>query len=384
MRIAINTRFLLHGQLEGIGTFSHEVLQRLVLQHPEHQFIFLFDRPWHPSFIYAQNVEPHRIFPPARHPFLFVWWFEFSLPRILKKTKADLFFSPDAYLSLRSPVPQIPVFHDLAFEHYPGDVPLLASKHYRYFFPRYAQKAARILTVSQFSKNDIMETYGIDPLKIEVVYNGANEAYKPLSQAAIQAVKDEFSGGSDYFLYVGALHQRKNITRLLKAFLLYLQRCEAAGKQALKLLIVGRKAWGNSEMEAVYEQHAELQNAVSFTGRLPLQQLCRLMASAWYHVNVSYFEGFGIPILESMKCGVPVITSKNTPMVEVATDAALQVDPFEVESIASALWRATTDHKQRDSLAGKSLTRAADFSWDKTANLVWKNILELADNKGIK
>ncbi|MGB0431891.1 MAG: glycosyltransferase family 1 protein, partial [Bacteroidia bacterium] len=101
MRIAVNARFLLHGQLEGIGTFSHEVLQRVVKLHPQHEFIFLFDRPYHESFIYADNVKPVVLFPPARHPVLFVWWFEFSVAMAIKKYKADLFFSPDGYLSLR-------------------------------------------------------------------------------------------------------------------------------------------------------------------------------------------------------------------------------------------------------------------------------------------
>jgi len=181
MRIAVNTRFLLYNKLEGIGTFSFEVLKRLVANNPQHQFIFLFDRPWHASFVFAENVEPYQIFPPARHPFLFVWWFEWSVAKALKKTKADIFFSPDGYLSLRSKIPQITVFHDLAFEHYPKDVPYLAAKHYRYFFPRYAKKAAKILTVSQFSKIDIIAQYRIDERKIEVVYNGVNELYKPVN-----------------------------------------------------------------------------------------------------------------------------------------------------------------------------------------------------------
>lgn len=366
MRIAVNARFLLHDQLEGIGTFSHEVLQRVVKQNLEHEFIFFFDRPYHKSFVYAENVKPVVLFPPARHPFLFVWWFEFSIAKAIKKHKADLFFSPDGYLSLRSKVPQIPVFHDLAFEHYPDDVHFLAAKHYRYFFPRYAQKAKKILTVSEFSKADIQKQYGVKQDKIQVVYNGANSIYKPVDDPKREEIKKKYTQGEEYFLYVGALHQRKNITRLLLAYEQYAKQ----NQEPKRLLIVGRKAWGNAEMESTYTQSDLLQEMVSFTGHLQLDELSEIMASAWYHVNVSYFEGFGIPILESMKCEVPVITSQGTSMVEVAGDACLKVDPFSVESIANGLSQAHGDPALRNDLIQKAKISSQRFSWEKTANLV--------------
>jgi glycosyltransferase involved in cell wall biosynthesis len=370
MRIAVNARFLLHDQLEGIGTFSHEVLQRVVKQNLEHEFIFFFDRPYHKSFVYAENVKPVVLFPPARHPFLFVWWFEFSIAKAIKKHKADLFFSPDGYLSLRSKVPQIPVFHDLAFEHYPDDVHFLAAKHYRYFFPRYAQKAKKILTVSEFSKADIQKQYGVKQDKIQVVYNGANSIYKPVDDPKREEIKKKYTQGEEYFLYVGALHQRKNITRLLLAYEQYAKQ----NQEPKRLLIVGRKAWGNAEMESTYTQSDLLQEMVSFTGHLQLDELSEIMASAWYHVNVSYFEGFGIPILESMKCEVPVITSQGTSMVEVAGDACLKVDPFSVESIANGLSQAHGDPALRNDLIQKAKISSQRFSWEKTANLVLNSL----------
>jgi glycosyltransferase involved in cell wall biosynthesis len=366
MRIAVNARFLLHGQLEGIGTFSHEVLQRVVKQHPEHEFIFFFDRPYHESFVYAKNVKPVVLFPPARHPFLFVWWFEFSIAKAIKKHKADLFFSPDGYLSLRSKVPQIPVFHDLAFEHYPDDVPYLAAKHYRYFFPRYAKRAKKILTVSEFSKTDIRKQYDVKQDKIQVVYNGANSIYKPVDDSKREEIKAKYTQGEEYFLYVGALHQRKNITRLLQAYEQYAKQ----NQEPKRLLIVGRKAWGNAEMESTYTQSDLLQKMVSFTRHLQLEALSEIMASAWYHVNVSYFEGFGIPILESMKCEVPVITSQGTSMVEVAGDACIKVDPFSVESIAKGLSQAHGNSELRNDLIQKAKISSHRFSWEKTASLV--------------
>src|SRR6056300_399785 len=113
MRIAINTRFLLKGKMEGFGWFTYETVKRMVMDHPEHTFIFFFDRPYDSHYVFAKNVIPIVLRPPARHPILFKIWFNYSITRALKKHKADVFFSPDGYLSLRTTVPQIGVIHDL-------------------------------------------------------------------------------------------------------------------------------------------------------------------------------------------------------------------------------------------------------------------------------
>src|SRR5690606_7224010 len=117
MRIAVNTRLLLKGKLEGIGWFTYQTLERIVKQHPEHEFIFFFDRPYDRSFVFASNVTPVVLSPQARHPVLFYLWFELGIPRLLRKYKADLFLSPDGFSSLSTKVPTCLVIHDLAFEH---------------------------------------------------------------------------------------------------------------------------------------------------------------------------------------------------------------------------------------------------------------------------
>jgi glycosyltransferase involved in cell wall biosynthesis len=170
MRIAVNTRLLIKDKLEGIGWFSYEVLKRLSVNYPQHEFIFIFDRAYSEEFVFAGNVTPVVIGPPARHVILYYLWFEFSVPKILKKYKADVFFSPDGYLSLLTNVPQVHVFHDLAFLKFPEYIPFLERKYYNRFFPRFAQKAANIITVSEYSKRDILEQYGIDANKLDVVY----------------------------------------------------------------------------------------------------------------------------------------------------------------------------------------------------------------------
>ncbi|MCA1760933.1 MAG: glycosyltransferase, partial [Bacteroidales bacterium] len=162
MRIAVNTRLLLKGKLEGMGWFSYETLKRMTRNHPEHEFIFIFDRPYSEEFIFSENITPVVIGPPARHPVLFYFWFEFQIPRVLKKHKADVFLSPDGYLSLKTKVPQLAVIHDISFAHRPQDIPGMKRWYYNYFFPKFARKATRIATVSNYSKTDIAKTYQVD------------------------------------------------------------------------------------------------------------------------------------------------------------------------------------------------------------------------------
>ncbi len=141
MRIAVNTRLLLKDRLDGIGWFTYETLKRITRLHPEHEFIFLFDQPFDPGFIFSENVRPVVAGPPARHPVLWYLWFERTLPRILEREKAGLFVSPDGYLSLNSRVPSVPVIHDINFLHRPGDLPWSTRYYYNRFFPRYAARA---------------------------------------------------------------------------------------------------------------------------------------------------------------------------------------------------------------------------------------------------
>src|SRR5690606_37185023 len=198
------------GKLEGIGWFAHESLRRIVAAHPEHQFIYFFDRPYAGQFVQGTNVTPVVIPPPTRHPILYRIWFDMMLPRALRKHRADAFLSPDGYLSLRTTVPQLAVIHDLNFEHFPADLPRAYSRYYRTFFPRFARKAARIVTVSEFSKQDIIKTYGIPAGEIDVVYNGIGSVFAPLAEGEQGRARKRLTGGLPYFVCVGSLHPRKN------------------------------------------------------------------------------------------------------------------------------------------------------------------------------
>ena len=368
MRIAVNTRLLLADKLEGIGWFAHETLSRITKAHPEHTFLFLFDRPYDPRFVYGPNVVPIVVPPPTRHPLLYRLWFGLMVPRILRKHKADLFLSPDGFLSLSTDVPQLSVMHDLNFEHYPEDLPAAYSRYYRSFFPRFAQKAARIVTVSEFSKQDIVKHYAVPDERIDVVHNGVSAVYAPLALDEQRGVREKVTGGAPYLICVGSMHARKNVARLLLAF----DRI-AAEQPALRLVFVGEQMFHDPRMEEAWAQ-VKHKDRVVFTGRLGQKELRRTLGAAMALVYVSYFEGFGIPVAEAMKCGVPVVCANATSLPEVAGDAALYCDPFNVDDIAQAMRTITSDPSLRERLSAAGLQRAERYTWDRTAEGLWASV----------
>lgn len=367
--IAVNTRLLLKGGLEGIGRFSDEILKRLVQQHPETQFSFFFDRDFDERFIYGPNVKGYKLVPPARHALLFIMFFEYAVARKLKQLKPDVFFSPDGYLSLRSNVPQVPVFHDLAFEHFPEDVKKSEAWHYKKYFPQYAEKAKKIITVSEYTKQDILAHYKVAPKKIEIVHNACNELFQPLDEKGIAAVRNRYTNGERYFHSVGAIQPRKNLNRLLLAF----ERFKEETASPMKLLLVGRKAWNFDEVIHSYS-NAKFKDDIVFTGFVSDTELVEIYGGSSGLCYVPYFEGFGIPIVEAMACDVPVITSNISSMPEVAGDAALLVDPKSVEEIAAAMKRLAESPDLASQLIDKGRLRRQVFTWDDSARRVW-NVL---------
>ncbi|MCC6601015.1 MAG: glycosyltransferase family 4 protein [Crocinitomicaceae bacterium] len=378
MLIAVNTRLLLKDRLEGMGWFAYESLKRITKNHPEHQFLFLFDRPFSEEFIFSDNITPIVVGPQARHPFLWYWWLEQALPKVLHKHDPDLFLSPDGFLPLAYSSPAgpkqckfLPVIHDLYFEHYPQEIPFLASKFFKRYFSKYVKKANRIATVSEYSRQDISSYYKVNPDKIDVVYDGANELFKPLAPT----LKGGNAGyplgqvGAEYFLFVGALSPRKNVARLLQAF----DEFKKTSSSNVKLVIVGEKLFMTSDIGVVYEK-MQFKAEVIFTGRLGTEELSSVMASALALVFVPYFEGFGIPILEAMYCDVPVITSNVTSMPEVAGEAGLLVDPFSIDSIKDAMLKIYNDEALRNKLIENGRKQRENFSWDKTAEKLWGSI----------
>ena len=326
LKIAINTRFLISGKLEGIGTYTNEVLKRLVNEMPEVEFHFLFDRPWSKEFIYADNVIPHQIGFPARHPFLWYLWFEFSVNNWLTKNKMDLFISPDSFLSLKTSTPSFLIMHDLAFEHFPNHNTFLVRHYYKHFFPKYAKKAKKIFAVSKFTKQDIVQKYKIKEDKIELAYCGVSEFYKPLSFAEKENTKKEIANSKPYYICIGSLNPRKNINKAVEAFNLF--KTENKNFEH-KLVIVGAKGWKTNQLfeeinTSIYKQD------IILTGHLEPKKLSKYLGAADALIFPSLFEGFGIPIVEAYKCQIPVITSNVSSTKEIGNEAAILINPENV------------------------------------------------------
>ncbi|MEM6723152.1 MAG: glycosyltransferase family 1 protein [Bacteroidota bacterium] len=347
-------------------------MSRIVQQHPEHEFLFFFDRPYDEQFLFADNVQPFNLFPPARHPVLFFAWFEGMVAQQLKRQKADVFLSPDGFCSLRTSTPTLLVIHDISFKHYPKYIPFAERKYYDYFMPRFVKKAQRIATVSEYSKQDIAEHYTVSTDKIDVVYNGVNPEFSPLSADEQQTVREKFEDGNPFFLYVGSVHPRKNVGRLIQAF----DRFKATSGSPIQLLLGGRMAWQTTEVEQIYSA-SPYRSDIHFLGRLSESDLIRLTASAFALTFVSILEGFGIPILEAMQCDAPVITSNITSMPEVAGDAAILVDPFSVDDIAEGMLKLWNEESLRKELILKGRDRLNAFSWDQTADRLWTSLIRI-------
>jgi glycosyltransferase involved in cell wall biosynthesis len=374
MRIAVNTRLLLPNKLEGIGRFSFEVLKRIVQAHPEIEFHFLFDRPFSEEFIFSKNIVPHVLFPPARHPFLWYAYFEWAVPKKLKEIKADYFWSTDGYASLNTNIPQHLTIHDLAFEHFPKAVPFLVNQYYRHYVPRFTKKATRIAAVSEFTKNDLIQQYSIQSNKIDIVYNGVSDYFKPLHPVEIEAIRQKYSNGLPYFICVSSIHPRKNIPALLKAFDQFKQNNPTAPHQ---LILVGNFMYGSdNEVSATIASMQHRQDLI-LTGSLGHEQIASLVGAASATAYVSLFEGFGIPIIESMRAGVPILTSDANSMREVAGNAALLVDPNKIESISHGLTRLAKEEELRLNLIEKGLQRQAQFTWDNSALQYWNSVSQL-------
>ena len=356
--------------MDGLGIFTYESFKQIVSTHPDDDFIFIFDRPPHPDFITAKNVTSKVIGPQARHPFLYKIWYQYSVHKLLKKINADIFVGTDGMIPLKTRTKTLSVIHDLNFEHHPEHLPTLLRSFYCKYFPKFARNSNRIATVSEFSKQDIIDTYGIATSKIDVVYNGPNEKFIPIEKNEITTIQNKYSEGKPFFLFVGTLHPRKNLINLFKAF----ESFKKESNSNFKLLIVGRKMWWTSAIEKAFND-LNCKGDIIFTNRVDEDELYKITASAYALTYVPVFEGFGIPLVEAMSCGVPVITSNITSMPEVVGNAGLLVDPYNIKEISEAMLKITSDQDLRTELAEKSIVQAKKFSWEKTGDLLWKAIL---------
>lgn len=370
MRVGVNSRLLLKDKLEGIGYFTLKNLERLTKNHPECEFVLFFDRPYDKDFVFADNVKAVVIPFPTRHPMLWHIYFEILLPIYLRFYKIDVFFSTEGYIPTRGKTPKLCTIHDINFEHektYIGNK--IYQKYMEYFTPRFAKSANAVLTVSNFSKQDLVTTYSLEENKIFVVESSANEEYKTYSEEENQKTKEKYSNSCPYFYFVGSLQKRKNLTNLFKSFDIFKSKTQSN----VKLLIVGSRKWWKGEIEDTFNA-MRFKDEVVFTGRLPLEEVNRIASASIGLVFVSFFEGFGVPPLEAYRSSTAVITSNTSSMPEIAGEGAIYVNPYDVNSICDAMIELYSNPSLRESLIKKGQEQAKKYSWDKTAELVWNAI----------
>src|SRR2546430_9962882 len=263
------------------------------------------------------------------------------------------------------PCPLVVSIHDLSFEHLPLTFKRRSRMQLRLTVRRSARKAARVLSLSESVRQDIIETYGIAPERVTTIPLAAAAHFFPITDAKeLQRVRHTYGIAGDYILTVGSIQPRKNLTRLVKAYAHL--HAERHGVKLPKLVLVGKKAWLYDETLRLIEQSG-IGNQIILTGYVAAADLPALYSGAICFAYPSYFEGFGLPPLEAMKCGVPVIVGDRTSLPEVVGDAGLLVNPFDELEISSALARLIDNPDLRDKLRVKGLKRADHFNWHDTA-----------------
>ena len=371
MRIAINARFSGYNNAEGYARFTTGIMTQMVRDFTGDDYIFLFDNKTSVPFISAANTSFLAAGPRAGHPLLWKYWYDRVLPKLAGKAKADCLFSPDGFCSLNCSIPQVLAIHDLAFLHFPQGISRLYLEYYKYYTPRFINAASQIVTVSEFSREDIIRHYPQARNKISVVYNAADETFLPLDHHEKEKCKEKLTGGKEFFLYAGSIHPRKNLVNLLKGFSWFKKRHQSN----MKLVLAGRMAWKNEAFRGQLETY-KYRDDIVLTGYLPDNELKTLMASAYALVYPSWWEGFGLPLVEAMRCGVPLIAANNSVMPEIAGNAAGYADPADAEAWGRGMGLIYKDETYRNKLIQNGFERASFFSWEKSSHALHEVIMK--------
>ena len=281
-----------------------------------------------------------------------------------------------------TPCPIVTTIHDLAFEHLPETFNRRSWMQLRFTVRHTARRAAQIITVSEYSKQDISNTYGIPPERILVTPEAAPSRFAPVTnETELQRVRKTYGIETGYILSLCSIQPRKNLVRLIEAYSLLRQSRQ--GFKLPQLVLAGKRGWLDSETFTAAERNAR-GGDILFTGYVPDRDLAALYSGAVCFVYPSYFEGFGLPILEAMQCGVPVIAGNRTSIPEVVADAGLLFDPFDTNALVEALKRILDDPAYRLQLRAKGFKRSAEFSWKATAQLTLKAYQKAFEASGHK
>ncbi|HYX30235.1 MAG TPA: glycosyltransferase family 1 protein [Pyrinomonadaceae bacterium] len=362
MRIAIDAHSV-GARLGGNETYATHLIEALAEIDQKNQYTLYvtklaaldrFANRW-PNFT-VRRTRPHA--PLVRVPL--------TLSRELRRHPVDVLHVQYTAPPF-APCPIVTTIHDLSFEHLPETFKRRSRLQMRVTIRRTARHAARIIAISEYSRRDIVRTYDIDPEIITVtpIAPPPNLAHVT-NEMALKQVRQTYGIEGDYILSLGSIQPRKNLVRLIEAYSL-LRRMQPEGKLP-QLVLAGKRGWLDRETMRAAERE-EAGGGIRFTGYVADEHLSALYSGATCFVYASYFEGFGLPVLEAMKCGAPVVAGNRTSIPEVAGEAALLFDPFDVHSLVEALKLVLNDSQYRAKLSARGLERANEFSWKKTARL---------------
>lgn len=360
--------------MEGIGIVNYHIVKRLASWHPQDVFDCYFDRNPDHKLFQESNIHLHHFPPPTRLPILVRGWLNYPVRWHMQLKKSDVFYSPDGFVPMGMDIPKVSVVHDIAFVRYPEFLPARNRKFYDKWMHKFIQETDHIITVSEYSKKEIIEVYGVDANKVTVIYNGSPDEYHPLEDKQKIESRNKFSGGKPYFVNVGAIHPRKNILTLLKAFQLFKEN-SSSGAQ---LVLAGRPSWNTEDFFEALEQHP-YKSEIHLPGYVPTSEINNLIGGAIAMIYPSWYEGFGLPVLEAMASHVPVISSNTSSLPEVAGDAGILVSPYDPEAFAVAMASIESDESLRINLIQAGREQLSRFSWDEAARQTY-SVLEMTAN----
>jgi glycosyltransferase involved in cell wall biosynthesis len=362
VRVAIDTRKL-HDF--GIGTYVRNLVRGLARLPRDHEYS-LICQPEDAEFVRA--LGPNFTAVPDSSGNYSIRE-QLSIPYDLWRMKADVFHAPHYVLPPLAPGKSVVTIHDCIHLRFPQYLPnRIAHEYAKVFLTNAARKAVKVLTVSDASKRDIIHFLGTPAEKIEVVYNGFDERLTTPSTEDVARVRERFQLHSPFILYAGNIKPHKNVDRLIDAFAALKARGAANSSPEIfdvKLLIIGDDVSKYSNLRRLVHRH-QLHQYVRFLGFVPDDTLAVLYRLACVFVFPSLYEGFGLPPLEAMASGTPVITSNVSSLPEVVGDAALMIDPQDADGLAMAMERVLTTPTLRDDLIRRGHERVKAFSWERS------------------
>lgn len=344
----------------GTEWYSGELLRALLASGSPHRWRLYFrDAP--PAGVWpASPPVEQRVIPFPR------LWTHVRLSWEMLAAPPDLLFVPAHVLPLVCPRRRVVTVHDLGYHFFPQAHTRSARRYLEWSTRRNARLATLVIADSQATRRDIASVYGTPAEKIRVVYPGRNEAIRRVEDAErIAGVRRKFGLPEEYLLYLGTLQPRKNLVRLIEAYVRVRGRWEGASP-CPALVLAGKPGWMSEDILTA-PRRLDAEGAVIFPGYIPAEDVPALLSGARAFLFPSLYEGFGFPVLEAMACGTPVLCSNSSSLPEVAGEAALFVDPMDVEDIAAGIQRILTDAPMRVALVERGLRQVERFSWARAA-----------------